>query len=62
MKTALKTDRGKIRQQKEKQARIFTEKNGLVLAVVCDGMGGHLAGDVASRMAVSALRDIWEET
>lgn len=62
LKTALKTDRGKIRQHNEDDAGIFTEKNGLVLAVVCDGMGGHLAGDVASRMAVSALRDIWEET
>nr|MDH3154639.1 Stp1/IreP family PP2C-type Ser/Thr phosphatase [Bacillus licheniformis] len=62
MKTALKTDRGKIRQHNEDDAGIFTEKNGLVLAVVCDGMGGHLAGDVASRIAVSALRDIWEET
>jgi protein phosphatase len=31
--------------------------NGLVL-VVSDGMGGALAGDVASRMAIEAVRDI----
>src|SRR6185369_14931177 len=30
--------------------------NGLVL-VVSDGMGGALAGDVASRMAIEAVRD-----
>ncbi|GIN67288.1 MULTISPECIES: Stp1/IreP family PP2C-type Ser/Thr phosphatase [Bacillus] len=62
MKTALKTDRGKIRQHNEDDAGIFTEKEDRVLAVVCDGMGGHLAGDVASRMAVSALRAVWEQT
>src|SRR5881394_981268 len=31
--------------------------NGLVL-VVSDGMGGALAGDVASRMAIEAVRDV----
>ncbi len=62
LKTALKTDRGKIRQHNEDDAGIFTEKEDRVLAVVCDGMGGHLAGDVASRMAVSALRAVWEQT
>ncbi|NPC92528.1 Stp1/IreP family PP2C-type Ser/Thr phosphatase [Bacillus sp. WMMC1349] len=61
MKTALITDRGKIRQHNEDDAGIFTKTGELVLAVVCDGMGGHLAGDVASKMAVSTLRDIWEQ-
>jgi protein phosphatase len=32
-------------------------EQGLVL-VVSDGMGGALAGDVASRMAIEAVRDV----
>lgn len=32
---------------------------GLVL-VVSDGMGGALAGDVASRMAIEAVRDVFD--
>src|SRR6202171_2782947 len=32
-------------------------QKGLVM-VVSDGMGGALAGDVASRMAVEAVRDV----
>ena len=32
-------------------------EHGLVL-VVSDGMGGALAGDVASRMAIEAVRDV----
>ncbi len=33
-----------------------------MLAVVADGMGGHLAGDVASRMAVAAMEEQWNRT
>ena len=29
------------------------------IAVVCDGMGGHAAGEVASNMAVQLVRDKW---
>ncbi|WEZ21727.1 protein-serine/threonine phosphatase PrpC [Bacillus subtilis] len=61
MLTALKTDTGKIRQHNEDDAGIFKEKDEFILAVVADGMGGHLAGDVASKMAVKAMGEKWNE-
>ncbi|MCO4850873.1 protein-serine/threonine phosphatase PrpC [Bacillus vallismortis] len=61
MLTALKTDTGKIRQHNEDDAGIFKGKDEFVLAVVADGMGGHLAGDVASKMAVKAMGEKWKE-
>ncbi|TWG76795.1 protein phosphatase [Bacillus subtilis J27] len=59
--TALKTDTGKIRQHNEDDAGIFKGKDEFILAVVADGMGGHLAGDVASKMAVKAMGEKWNE-
>src|SRR3954454_7350780 len=41
----------------EKLARFDLGNKGLVL-VVSDGMGGALAGDVASRMAVDSVREM----
>ncbi|XRL91005.1 protein-serine/threonine phosphatase PrpC [Bacillus subtilis] len=61
MLTALKTDAGKIRQHNEDDAGIFKGKDEFVLAVVADGMGGDLAGDVASKMAVKAMGEKWNE-
>ncbi|MDQ3685168.1 MAG: protein phosphatase 2C domain-containing protein [Acidobacteriota bacterium] len=43
-------------QMPEAMSRIEIGSNGVVL-VVSDGMGGALAGDVASRMAVETVRD-----
>lgn len=39
----------------------FFERNGRLLAVVCDGAGGHRGGSVASNMAVETARAIFEE-
>lgn len=49
------TDIGCKRKANEDWLDYFECSNGLV-AVVCDGMGGHVGGQVASRTAVDAIR------
>lgn len=56
------TDRGRVRSHNEDNGGIFVNKDGTKLAVVCDGMGGHQAGEVASERAVSHIMEMWEET
>ena len=52
------TDIGNVREINEDSLQILPELN---LAVVADGMGGHKAGEIASRMAVGALSNYFEE-
>ena len=49
------TDIGLVRRENEDSYRIERLKDDVVLAVVCDGMGGARAGNVASRMAADAF-------
>lgn len=44
------TDKGMVRQQNQDSCA-FQQKDGYAWAVVCDGMGGAAAGDLASVMA-----------
>lgn len=60
MKSFFLTNRGKIRQINEDSCGVYQNKDGQILAVVADGMGGHLAGDVASHMTTSQLQSYWE--
>lgn len=51
------TDVGVARQVNEDSMSVFDSPNGQVL-VVCDGMGGQAAGDVASQLAVNIIENI----
>lgn len=56
MLTAYRTDIGKVRLINEDRAVVQTGLNGFTLAILADGMGGHQAGEVASKMAVELIQ------
>lgn len=54
------TDTGKVRSNNEDYLGYFQTPNGH-LFVLCDGMGGHQAGEKASQLAVEALKDFFNK-
>ncbi|MBW8381718.1 MAG: Stp1/IreP family PP2C-type Ser/Thr phosphatase [Youngiibacter sp.] len=50
------SDIGNIRKLNEDSAG-WLEGDGFALFIVCDGMGGHNAGEVASEMALNTIRE-----
>lgn len=55
MQIFAKTDIGKVRDINQDAFYINTLSDGSALAIVCDGMGGAVAGDVASKTAVDVI-------
>ncbi len=55
MQIFAKTDKGKVRSINQDAFYINTLSDGSALAVVCDGMGGASAGDIASKTAVEII-------
>lgn len=51
-----KTDKGKIRDINEDYV-LTLKSNDYVLLIIADGMGGHNAGEIASRIASITMRD-----
>lgn len=61
MKAQFFTDRGLVRAHNEDAGGTFYNQADQLLAVVADGMGGHKAGNIASNMAVSIIKEKWEQ-
>lgn len=55
--TSVYSDVGKVRKANEDSYYVSRDEN---LLVVCDGMGGQVAGGLASKIAVETLKDIYE--
>lgn len=55
------TDVGRKRSNNEDSYGLFRFGPDEILALVADGMGGHASGEVASRLAVETLRQIYEK-
>ena len=53
------TDVGRKRTHNEDNFFLLPEEN---LFVVCDGMGGHASGEVASQIVVDSMREFYLET
>jgi PPM family protein phosphatase len=55
LRCSARTDRGRVRQNNEDSVDLWAQDSA-VLAVVADGMGGAVAGEEASRIAVETIR------
>lgn len=62
---AFLSDKGCVRENNEDHAGVFIPLEGwdgeASLLIVADGMGGHQGGEVASRLAVEAIRQVCSE-
>jgi protein phosphatase len=50
------SDTGRVRKANEDSMAVFDTANMKVF-VVCDGMGGHIGGQIASQTAIAAIKD-----
>lgn len=57
MKIVAKTDKGKIRESNQDAYAVGELPGEVAWAVVCDGMGGHAGGNIASALAVKVISD-----
>jgi PPM family protein phosphatase len=55
------SEHGKIRQKNEDSVGIFETEFGL-LVIICDGLGGGLSGEFASKLSVDTIHEYFIET
>lgn len=61
LKAQIYSDKGQYRENNEDTGGIFYNKTQQQLLVLCDGMGGHLAGEIASQYVTNELQKCFEE-
>ncbi len=59
MKFEMLTDTGMVRSANEDSVFVSQNRFGNILAMVADGMGGHNAGEIASKLAIATLGKAW---
>ncbi len=62
MEIYFQSDQGKRRNSNQDYVATFCNQRQRPLALLADGMGGHQAGDIASRQAVEEIGQRWQET
>lgn len=63
MKFGVKSDKGMVREINEDYVNVVTESPELPQAfIIADGMGGHNAGEIASKMAVDCISGYIKES
>ena len=62
MEVYFQSDIGKRRKSNQDYTATFTNQKNQLLALLADGMGGHQAGDIASRQTVEEISIAWEAT
>ncbi|AIQ58212.1 Stp1/IreP family PP2C-type Ser/Thr phosphatase [Paenibacillus borealis] len=61
IRTVQASDIGRVRTVNEDSVWIGATRHGYTLGIIADGMGGHLAGDTASRIALETVRNILDQ-
>lgn len=62
MKISLLTNVGQKRSNNQDYVNVYTNKQGIQMIILADGMGGHRAGNIASELAATALGGAWVGT
>lgn len=60
IRTVHASDIGRVRSVNEDSVWIGTTRHGYTLGIIADGMGGHQAGETASRLALETMRNTLE--